>query len=95
VLEKICFTYIRSYKTLCHCDAEVTTAIIAAGPLTWKSWDINVLVQGWLDGSIINYSAVLKDTDETSVNSFATFYTSDYTTDTNKRTKLVIDYYIP
>ena len=75
-------------------DAEIIINI-TAGAVTWKSWDIDTLVQGWLDGTITNYGMLLKDTDESSVNTIAYFYTSDYTTDTTKRPKLEIDYYIP
>jgi hypothetical protein len=75
-------------------DAEITNNI-TAGATTWESWDIDTLVQGWLNGTITNYGMVLKDTDESSVNTIAYFYTSDYTTDTTKRPKLEIDYYIP
>lgn len=75
-------------------DAEITSNITALAT-TWKSWDIDTLVQGWLDGTITNYGVVLKDTDETSVDTFAFFYTSDYTTDITKRPKLEVDYYIP
>ena len=75
-------------------EAEITSNITALAT-TWKSWDIDTLVQGWIDGTITNYGAVLRDTDETSVDTFAFFYTSDYTTDATKRPKLEIDYYIP
>ncbi len=75
-------------------DAEITNNI-TAGATTWESWDIDTLVQGWLDGTITNYGMMLKDTDESSVNTIAYFYTSDYTTDTTKRPILEIDYYIP
>ena len=75
-------------------DAEVTNNI-NAGAITWESWDIDTLVQGWLEGTITNYGMVLKDTDESSVNTIAYFYTSDYITDTTKCPKLEIDYYIP
>ena len=78
----------------CSVDAEITSDIITAA-ITWESWDIDTLVQAWLDGSITNYGVVLKDTDESSVNTFATFVTSDYMTDPTKRPELVIDYYIP
>jgi hypothetical protein len=74
-------------------DAEITTNITATA--AWKSWDIDTLVQAWLDGSITNYGVVLKDIDEASVNTLAYFWTSDYTTDTSKCPKLEIDYYIP
>jgi len=56
---------------------------------------MDTLVQGWIDGTITNYGVALKDTDETSVDTFAYFFTSDYTTDTTKCPKLVISYYIP
>ena len=75
-------------------DAEVTSNI-TVGTITWKSWDIDTLVQSWLDGDITNYGMVLKDTDESSVNTIAYFWTSDYTTDATKRPILEIDYYIP
>ena len=73
----------------------IITINITAGATTWKSWDIDDLVQAWLDGGIANYGAVLKDTHETSGDTIAYFYTSDYTTDTTKHPKLVISYYIP
>ena len=38
---------------------------------------------------------MLKDTDETSVNTVALFHSSDYATDAAKHPKLEIDYYIP
>lgn len=75
-------------------SAEVTDNI-TAGATTWESWDIVALVQGWLDGTITNYGMMLKDTDESSVNTTAHFFTSDYTTDATKRPKLEIVYYIP
>lgn len=73
----------------------IISSSITAGATTWESWDIDDLVQAWLDGGIANYGAVLKDTYETSGDTIAYFYTSDYTTDTTKRPKLVISYYIP
>jgi len=75
-------------------DAEITNNI-TAGAITWRFWDIDTLVQGWLDGTIINYGIVLKDTEETSVNTIAYFWTSDYTVDPSKYPILEIDYYIP
>jgi len=79
----------------CSVDAEITSDI-TAGVFVWKSWEIDTLVQAWLDGSITNYGVVLKDTDEASVGfGGAYFWASDYTTDTSKRPELVIDYYIP
>jgi hypothetical protein len=75
-------------------DAEITNNI-NAGAITWESWNIGDLVQSWLDGDITNYGMVLKDTEESLVNTVAYFYTSDYTIDTTKRPKLEIVYYIP
>ena len=83
-----------SLQPTCSVDAE-TTSDITLGDITWESWEIDTLVQAWLDGSITNYGVVLKDTDESSVNTFALFATSDYMTDPTKRPELVIDYYIP
>jgi len=77
----------------CSADAEITSNITAT--IAWKYWDIDSLVQAWLDGSITNYGVVLRDTDEASVNTIAWFWTSDYTSDTSKFPKLVISYYIP
>ena len=75
-------------------DAEITINI-TAGATTWKFWDIDTLVQSWLDGDITNYGMILKDTEETSVNTLTYFWTSDYAIDTTRRPKLVIYYYIP
>jgi hypothetical protein len=75
-------------------DAEITNNI-TAGATTWESWDIDTLVQSWLDGTISNYGMALIDTNETSVNTYVLFHSSDYTTDATKRPKLEIDYYIP
>jgi len=77
----------------CSVDAEITSNITAT--VAWKSWDIDILVQAWLDGNITNYGVVLKDIDEALVNTIAYFRTSDYTSDTSKCPKLEIDYYIP
>jgi len=68
---------------------------ITAGAVTWKFWDIDNLVQGWLNGTISNYGMALIDADETSFNTIVYFHSSDYTADTTKRPKLVISYYIP
>ncbi|MBA7523198.1 hypothetical protein ES705_15321 [subsurface metagenome] len=73
----------------------IISSSITAGATTWNSWDIDDLVQAWLDGDIANYGVVLKDTNETSGDTIAYFFTSDYTTDPTKRPKLVISYYIP
>lgn len=63
----------------------------------WRTWyDVGDLVRGWLDGSITNYGMLLKaTTSETSLDIIAGYYSSDYTSDTSKRPKLEISYYIP
>jgi len=68
---------------------------ITAGAATWKLWDIDTLVQGWLDGTVTNYGMALLVTDETTLGTIVYFHSSDYTTDTTQRPKLEIDYYIP
>jgi hypothetical protein len=68
---------------------------VYTGSTTWRNWDIDNLVQGWLDGSITNRGMVLKSTDETLSAIGIYFRSSDYTTDTTKCPKLEIDYYLP
>ncbi|MCJ7790176.1 MAG: DNRLRE domain-containing protein [Candidatus Atribacteria bacterium] len=87
-------TIVYSSQPTCSVDAEITSDI-TAGAIIWKSWDIDTLVQAWLDGSITNYGVVLKDTDEVLISSTAYFWTSDYLVDSTKRPELVIYYYIP
>ena len=74
-----------------------TEALITVytGSTTWRNWDIDNLVQGWLDGSITNQGMVLKSTDETLTAIGIYFRSSDYTMDTTKCPKLEIDYYLP
>ncbi|MBA7609749.1 hypothetical protein ES703_16943 [subsurface metagenome] len=68
---------------------------VYTGSTTWRSWDIDDLVQGWLDGSITNQGMLLKSTDETLSSSLGIrLYSSDYSNATY-RPKLVISYYIP
>jgi len=68
---------------------------ITAANTEWENWDVDALVQSWLDGSFANNGVVLKAIDESSLDTIAVFRPSDYTTDTTKRPKLVISYYIP
>ena len=68
---------------------------VYTGFYTWRSWYIDDLVQGWLDGSITNQGMLLKSTDETLSSIGIYFHSSDYTIDITKRPKLVIYYYIP
>jgi len=67
---------------------------ITAANTEWENWDIDDLVESWLDGSFTNNGVVLKATDEPSLDTIAVFKPSD-SSDSSHRPKLVIDYYIP
>jgi len=67
---------------------------VTAGNTEWESWDIDALVQSWLDGTFTNNGVLLKATDESSLDTIAVFRPSDYS-NASYRPKLVIDYYIP
>ena len=67
---------------------------VTAGNTEWESWDIDALVQSWLDGTFTNNGVVLKATDESSLDTIAVFRPSDYS-NASYRPKLVIDYYTP
>ena len=72
-----------------------STITVTIGALTWLSWDITSLLQGWLDGSIANYGVVLKDTDEPLGDTFIRCYSSDYLANPTLCPKLEITYYVP
>ena len=57
-------------------------------------WQIIDLVEQWKAGIIDNYGMVLLDTDESSDDGGVEFFSSDWTS-ASQRPKLVIDYYIP
>jgi len=77
-------------------EASCTISAIATGSNVWRTWDnIGDLVQGWLDGSIINYGMLLKDTDEELNNMVAGFLSSNYNSVPSERPKLEVNYYIP
>jgi hypothetical protein len=58
-------------------------------------WELEVaLVEGWLDGSIVNHGLVLIDVDEGTPGAGKSFRSSEYGT-AAKRPKLVITYYEP
>jgi len=64
--------------------------------LDWEYWDIEDLVQGWLDGSIPNHGVLMKDADEATEKAYKAFYSSDFEPDPNEwRPKLVVVYYEP
>jgi len=74
-------------------EAEYSNSI-TAGNTEWENWDIDALVQSWLDGTFTNNGVVLKATDESSLDTIAVFRPSDYS-NVSYRPKLVIDYYTP
>jgi len=73
---------------------EVKTYIPGSATNDFRYWYINDLVKGWYDGSISNYGMVLRDTDESTVESQKTFSSSDHW-DASMRPILEIDYYLP
>jgi hypothetical protein len=73
---------------------EYTRTVPASVSNAFLSWDITDLVEGWLDGTTPNNGVMFKDTDESTVEAWKGFYSSDYGT-AAQRPKLVIKYYDP
>ena len=71
-----------------------TTAILQFTVAEWRYWDIDALVQSWVDGSISNYGVTLRDTDEGTAEQWKGFRSSDWGT-AAQRPKLTIQYYDP
>ena len=61
----------------------------------WVTCHIEDFVKGWLEGSITNYGLLLKAIDESSEDTGARFFSSDYVTDITKHPILEIEYYVP
>lgn len=61
----------------------------------WVTCHIEDFVKGWLDDSISNYGLLLKAIDESSEDTGARFFSSDYVTDITKHPILEIEYYVP
>ena len=74
--------------------AEYTYTMPASPINTFYTWSIKDLVQGWIDGSITNYGVLLKDTNESTVEAWKCFYSSDWG-NADQRPKLTISYYDP
>lgn len=72
----------------CYATAAATTSITGTGDF---SFDITALVSAWFGGTA-NYGACVKPAATSGYNFGGRFYSSDYTTDANKRPKLVITY---
>jgi hypothetical protein len=81
-----------------HPDCAFTAEDIIALPATathqYEYWDISGLVQGWIDGSITNYGACVKDANENTWDGRRHFASSDISI-IDYRPILVISYYDP
>ena len=77
-----------------HPTAESTVTIIA-GDVTWLSWNIKNLLQGWINGNINNYGVLLKKVNEGSGGTYIACWAADYTINPNLCPKLEISYYVP
>jgi len=62
---------------------------------SFVSWQVDSLVQSWIDGSVDNYGAMLRDTDEATAETAKGFSSSDNVADPAYRPKLEITYYDP
>jgi hypothetical protein len=73
-----------------------TVLVPASWTNTFLSWDVTSLVNGWRGrgSASFNYGMVLMDTDESTYEGGKGFYSSDYTT-ASERPKLTITYYNP
>jgi len=72
-----------------------STKLINTDKTGWISWDITALLQGWLDGSMINYGVVLRKADELLGGTYIRCRSSDYTVDPTQCPKLEVIYYLP
>jgi hypothetical protein len=73
---------------------EYTRTVPASVTNDFVYWSLDDLVEGWVDGTISNYGLVLKDTDESTVEVWKGFRSSDWGT-ASERPKLVVHYYDP
>jgi hypothetical protein len=73
---------------------EYTVNVPASETNAFVYWYITDLVKDWRDGSLTNYGVILKDTDESTIDTWKGFASSDYTTAAS-RPKLIIYYYNP
>lgn len=79
----------------CSTESEYTRTIYSGSTTgVYKYWhNLADLVQGWLDGSIVNYGMMIRDADESSLDTMAIFASSENTEE--YRPKLTVNYYIP
>ena len=72
-----------------------STASVTVGDTGWLTWNITDLLQGWIDGSIVNYGVVIKAINEGVGNNYINCHSSDYTDNPILCPKLEINYYVP
>jgi hypothetical protein len=73
---------------------EYTSSLPAMGTANFVYWYISNLAKGWWDGSLTNYGVMLKDTDESTVETWKYFLSSDYA-NASQHPTLTIVYYVP
>jgi hypothetical protein len=77
---------------------DTTASASIAGGTTpgWKSWTVTSLVQAWFAGTNANYGVLVKCNLETLTTAqIYDFASKEYTTDTSRRPRLVINYTSP
>jgi len=79
----------------CLTESEYTLTIYSGSTTgIYKYWyNLTDLVQGWLDGSIVNYGMMIRDADESSLDTMAWVGSSE--ANEEYRPKLTINYYVP
>jgi len=79
----------------CSTESEYTLTIYSGSTTgVYKHWyNLTDLIQGWLDGSIVNYGMMIRDADESSLDTMAWVGSSE--ADEEYRPKLMINYYVP
>ena len=75
-------------------ENKVVDIVVSNNAGEYIYWDIDSLVQGWIDGSIINYGVMLKDTNEETPEGYRYFVSSEVG-DALLDPKLVVSYYDP
>jgi len=75
-------------------DATATDSdTVPASAGAWMEWNVTADVSDFLDSTYTNYGWIIKDTSEDSATKYVSnFYSSEYTDDTSKTPRLVIEY---
>lgn len=77
-------------------QTEIGSVTISDITYGWKNISLTASkVQEWISGALTNNGLLLKETDETTNNSYKGFYSSDYTDDTSLRPKFEVVYTVP